>query len=168
MSGLLLIPSRKSEVKLVTEYLEGPATDVEALAKAVITALDEDRIRREQYVIRMSLGGLYYGMGPFITETQALNAARMMRPDTEDDDVLMRSVARLMPPTLLTTKEPETLAGTCPDCGHPKIAHDWPKAKVSGCVVGYRATATGDTRSKKLSPEEARATGCQCGRRLAA
>lgn len=143
---------RPSEVKLVTELLESEASDVEALAKAVITQLDLDREKRDSWVVRVSLGGETFGLGPYITQHQALLAARMMRPGVEDD-VLLLSVARLVSPRILGDDaiDPETKSAfICEECGHPTIAHSWPKAKVSGCVVGYQ---TG-------KPE----TGCQCGR----
>lgn len=126
---------RPTEVKLVSELLEHEAESVEALSKAVIEALDRDRAKRETFVIRIRIGPDTFGMGPFVTRNAAIKTARAMHPEAPDE-VIEGCVARLMPPLMLDTEEVAPKVGNyCPTCSHPMVAHDWPKAKIRGCVV---------------------------------
>lgn len=150
---------------MVTALLESEAENVEELAKAVIKELDAMRAARDQWVVRISLGGQIFGMGPYPTQHQALLASRQLMPGMEDD-WLLGSVVKLVRPTFLKEIEHEHMgtasghpAGRyCIECRHPLIAHDWPGEKGvyvrRGCMVGYKA--------KK--PD----SGCQCGRTIKA
>lgn len=145
---------RPTEVKLVERLLETEAEDVTALAKAVITELDADRQKRDTWVIRISLGGETFGMGPYITEGKALAAARKIMPGA-DDEYLRGAIAKLVRPSFLQERDEEQMSGRyCIECRHPLIAHDWPGERGNyvrrGCMVGYQP--------KK--PD----SGCQCGR----
>lgn len=141
---------RPTEVRLVQALLEHEAESTEDLAKAIIRELDLSREGRDHHFVRLNLAGLVSALGPFNTEHQALLAARQMKPGTEDE-VLMRSVGRLVSPRILGHEEVAPKLGTfCGECQHPMLTHEWPRAKVRGCVIGYEAG----------KPE----TGCQCGR----
>jgi len=130
------VARRPTEVKLVAELLSYEAEDIESLAAAVIDALDQDRQRREHYVIRTSMGdGLTFGIGPYATRGAATRDAKRMHPDAPNEQI-ERAVARLIPPTILQEKEvAPKLGGYCETCQHPKVTHDWPKSKIAGCVV---------------------------------
>lgn len=125
---------RSTEVKLVADLLSYDAESVEDLAKAVITQLDEDRKKRDNYVVRVNMAGNVFGLGPYPTENKALAAARVVAPGLDDDE-LKRSVARLLPPVTLDEVAKTKPAAWCVECQHPMVAHDWPKSKIPGCVV---------------------------------
>lgn len=126
---------RPTEVALVADLLSHEASSVDALAKSVIQALDASRAKRDHYVVRIRVDDLTFGIGPFPTENAALEAARAMHPEL-DDDTLRKYVAKLWRPGFLD--EPDIaprLRTYCEGCTHPMVAHDWPKSKVKGCVV---------------------------------
>lgn len=141
--------ARPSEIALISSLLEHEAESVKDLAKAVIKALDEDRAKRESWVVRIRLADRTFGLGPFITEHQALLTTRMMLPGTEDDE-LLKYVARLVPVSIMQDSIKESNGRYCIKCKHPVLAHNWPKVPFHGCVVGYKTGKPG--------------TGCQCGR----
>lgn len=140
---------RPTEVKAVTALLEHEASSVEELAKAVIKTIDEMRESRDHYVVRINLGE-DFAVGPFPTRNAAEAAARTMHPEAEPGRIT-GAVQRLVPVTFMQGESVEPKLGQyCETCGHPNLTHNWPKARVAGCIVGYRAG----------KPE----SGCQCGR----
>lgn len=141
------LPPRKTEVKAVADMLSHEAEDVTALAEAVIRVLDEMRAGRDWWAVRVAHPTA--GMGPFATEGQALEAARIMAPGVEDD-TLRGAIYRLTTPRLLDEPTDVPPGTKCTECDHPMVTHNWPKAPVRGCIVGYKA---GKPKS-----------GCQCGR----
>lgn len=126
--------NRKTEVKLVARLLESEAEDVEALAAAVIDALDDDRRKRDNYAIRVSVGSESFGVGPYPTKGAAEKVALALRPDL-DPELVKQSVYRLIRPAIMEDDLAPKLSHWCVECHHPMAAHDWPKAKIAGCVV---------------------------------
>lgn len=135
---------------MVAALLEHEAESTEDLAKAIIRELDLSREGRDAFFVRINLAGMVSALGPFATQHQALLAARQMKPG-EEDDTLLRAVGTLVTPRILGHEEVAPKLGTfCVGCTHPMMTHEWPRAKVRGCIVGYEAG----------KPD----TGCQCGR----
>jgi hypothetical protein len=132
---------RPTEVKLVSKLLSYEAESVDEMAEAVIHALDEDRRKRDSYVIKAEVGGEVYGIGPYTTRGDAERVAVALRPDLEPD-VVKGAVVRLIRPAIIEDDMSGNVGTHCAECGHPTLAHDWPKSKVPGCVV----------------------TGCLCGK----
>lgn len=66
---------RPTEVRAVVGLLEGPAADVEELAKRVIEAMDEARTDRASFVVVVAhQGKLVRSYGPYATQKQAEKA----------------------------------------------------------------------------------------------
>ena len=74
---------RKTEVALLVKLLEQDWESAEALAKALISALDKDRADRTSYVAVMQFGGgapgmtgrvWYHGFGPYPGKASAQRA----------------------------------------------------------------------------------------------
>ena len=137
--------NRKTEVALVARMLESEAEDVEALAAAVIDALDQDRRKRDNYAIRVTVAGETFGVGPYPTKGAAEKVAVALRPDL-DPALVKQSVYRLIRPAIMEDDLAPKLAHWCVECHHPMATHDWPKSKIPGCVI----------------------TGCTCGQVLQA
>lgn len=125
---------RPTEIKLVSKLLSYEAESVDELAEAVIKALDEDRRKRDSYVIKAEVGGEVYGIGPYPTRGAAEKVAVQLRPDL-DEDVVKGAVVRLIRPAIIDDDLAENVSVHCQECGHPRVAHDWPKSKIPGCVV---------------------------------
>lgn len=130
-----LMANRKTEVKLVADLLMQEAEDVEELAKRVIDSLDQDRRKRDSYVIRASVGSEVWGIGPYPTRGAAERVAVQLRPDLPEDQV-KGAVVRLVKPAVMEDDLAPRLNTFCPECSHPMVTHDWPKAKIKGCVIG--------------------------------
>lgn len=131
--------ARPTEVRLVAELLEAEHEDVQALAKDVIQQLDASRADRDYYQVNITMGGQRFAMGPFNTETAALNAVvKMVGKDRCTKEDAARYVGRMVHPAILDEPEIKPHLGSyCPNCEHPMVAHAWPKAKRPGCMVGY-------------------------------
>lgn len=131
--------ARPTEVRLVAELLEAEAEDVQALAKDVIEQLDASRAARDYYQINIAMGGQRFAMGPFVTETGAVNAVlKMLGKDNVTKEDAVQYVGRMVNPGILKDPDVEPWLGTyCGNCEHPTVAHHWPKAKHAGCVIGY-------------------------------
>lgn len=65
------------EIKAVTAVLDAEFDDIEEAARAVITALDEVRSGKEQWIVvaRPLAGGPYLSVGPWTTRNQATKAS---------------------------------------------------------------------------------------------
>lgn len=135
--------ARPTEVKAITALLEAEHPDVETLAKAVIETLDELRLSRPTYVIRLAWDDeTRFAIGPFENRQQA----RYHLAGTQDRAGIVpgltkeeqdRVITELKPPGWWTQAEDAPRKGTCPDCGHPTHTHNWPKyrRKMTGCIV---------------------------------
>lgn len=130
---------RPTEVKLVVGLLESDHEDVQALAKDVIEQLDASRAARDYYQINIAMGGQRFAMGPFVTETGAVNAViKMLGKDNCTKEDAVQYVGRMVNPAILKDPEVEPHLGTyCDNCKHPTVAHKWPKARHAGCMVGF-------------------------------
>lgn len=126
---------RPTEIKLVAELLSYEAESVEELAEAVIKALDEDRRKRDSYVVVASVGTETFGIGPYPTKGQAEAVALQLRDDLPPEQV-KGAVRRLIRPAIIEDDLAAQIGTHCADCSHPMVAHDWPKSKIPGCVVG--------------------------------
>lgn len=65
---------RPSEVKAVAKILDEPADDVTDLAKRVITAINESRMARKEYVVVLLSDGIVSTYGPYDTVKAAEKA----------------------------------------------------------------------------------------------
>lgn len=65
---------RPSEVKAVAKILDEPADDVTDLARRVITAINESRHARKEYVVTLLSDGIVSTWGPYDTVKQAEKA----------------------------------------------------------------------------------------------
>lgn len=62
---------RPSEVKMVTKMLDDPADSAEQLARDIITAINDSRVARKEYVVVLNVDGIVSTWGPFDTVKQA-------------------------------------------------------------------------------------------------
>ena len=122
---------RPSDVKKVAELLLEPADDAKALARSVIEALDALRADRETYaVVSVAPYGAAWAYGAYTTRHQAEKA---ISKGVGVVDGGRTGVLVVYPMRQGVAPEPEP---TCPTCRHPRQAHNWPRSKVKGCVVG--------------------------------
>jgi len=135
--------ARPTEVKAITALLEADHPDVESLARAVIETLDELRLTRPSYLIRLAWDDdERFGIGPFENRQQARShligtkTQAGIVPDVAKDEA-DRYIVELKPLGWWTGEVATPQKGTCSDCGHPTHCHDWPKYrnKRNGCIV---------------------------------
>ena len=76
------------EIKAVVEALSREFDDIEDAARAAITALDEVRVTKDQWIVvaRPLAGGPYVAVGPWTTKNQALKASRSFVSAHKDDN----------------------------------------------------------------------------------
>jgi hypothetical protein len=135
--------ARPTEVKAITALLEAEHPDVEALAKAVIDRLDELRLTRPSYAIRMQWDDNdRFGVGPFENRQQARTYLLGTKEKQGVHPGLTREqadavIVELKPPGWWTGEVATPAKGWCSECGHPTHCHNWPKyrKKPLGCVV---------------------------------
>ena len=65
---------RPSEIKAVAKILDEPADDVTDLARQVITAINESRMARKEFVVTLLSDGIVSTWGPYYTVKQAEKA----------------------------------------------------------------------------------------------
>jgi hypothetical protein len=65
---------RPSEIKAVAKILDEPADDVTDLARQVITAINESRMARKEFVVTLLSDGIVSTWGPYDTVKQAEKA----------------------------------------------------------------------------------------------
>jgi hypothetical protein len=122
---------RPSDVRAIEALLLSPAEDAAELARSVIEALDALRAERETYaVVAVAPYGVSWSYGPFATRHQA---ERAISKGVGVIDGGKTGVHVVYPMRQQVAPEPEP---TCPACRHPRQAHNWPKSRIKGCVVG--------------------------------
>jgi hypothetical protein len=135
--------ARPTEVKAITALLEAEHPDVEALAKAVIEELDQLRMSRPSYVIRLQWDDdTRFGIGPFENRQQARThlLGTKDRPGIHpglSKEQADRVIVELKPLGWWTGEVATPAKGSCSECGHPTHCHNWPKyaKKRVGCIV---------------------------------
>jgi hypothetical protein len=108
-----------------------PAEDAAELARSVIETLDALRGERETYaIISATPYGVSWGYGGYSTPHQAVKA---MGKGVGQVDGGRVGVIKIHPALAALPDEPDR---TCPDCKHPREAHNIPRSRQKGCVVG--------------------------------
>jgi hypothetical protein len=127
-------------VRAIEALLLSPAEDAAELARAVIEKLDSLRGERETYaIVSATPYGVTWGYGGYPTPHQAVKA---MGKGVGHVDGGRVGVIKIHPALSGLPDEPDR---TCPDCKHPREAHNFPRSRVPGCVVGL--PVNGSTKS---------------------
>jgi hypothetical protein len=127
--------ARPTEVKAITALLEAEHPDVESLAKRVIETLDQLRLTRPSYAIRLAWDDdSRFGIGPFENRQRARQHLKTLVPGLEDPD---RVIVELKPLGWWLGEVATPARAVCSVCGHPSHTHNWPKyrRKRQGCIV---------------------------------
>ena len=120
---------RPTDIRAVAELLQQEHPDAEALARAVITKIDELRAGRLFTVALVGVGEHTFGYGPWSTPAQAQKAV-----DRGTVPALAGSRVGTVTVYPIPTDDGAAPSG-CPTCPHPRPTHNWPKRADPGCVV---------------------------------
>jgi len=124
----------KGELETLRELIGQEFADEDAYLKTVATTVEGFLTKRDSWGVGIKFGdSITSPFGPVYHKSTAVRLANGWAR-TLGSGVF---VARLHAPALLDLDAtPPLPSQICALCGHPKLAHNWPKRFDRGCLVG--------------------------------